>query len=82
MAAVRDIHVVVLAAGKGTRMKSQLPKVLHAISGLSLIERVVRTAAALEPRSITLVVGHGADAVRQSFEARPSVQFEIGRAHV
>ena len=44
-----DLHVVVLAAGKGTRMKSQLPKVLHKISGLTIIERVVRTAAALRP---------------------------------
>ncbi len=81
-----DIHVVVLAAGKGTRMKSQLPKVLHSISGLSLIERVVRTASALVPKSITVVVGHGAEAVRQSLEARPSVQFvtqeqQLGTGH-
>jgi bifunctional UDP-N-acetylglucosamine pyrophosphorylase/glucosamine-1-phosphate N-acetyltransferase len=55
-----------LAAGKGTRMKSQLPKVLHKIGGLSIIERVIRTAAALEPASITLVVGHGADEVKNS----------------
>ena len=61
-----DIHVVVLAAGKGTRMKSQVPKVLHRISGFSLIERVLRTADALSPASITLVVGHGADEVKRS----------------
>ena len=61
-----DIHVVVLAAGKGTRMKSQVPKVLHAISGFTLIERVLRTAEALSPASITLVVGHGANEVQQS----------------
>jgi bifunctional UDP-N-acetylglucosamine pyrophosphorylase/glucosamine-1-phosphate N-acetyltransferase len=40
----QNIHIVVLAAGKGTRMKSELPKVLHPISGLTLIERVLRTA--------------------------------------
>ncbi len=45
-------------------MKSQVPKVLHRISGFPLIERVLRTAEALEPASITLVVGHGADEVK------------------
>ena len=70
-----DTHVVVLAAGKGTRMKSQLPKVLHRIGGLTIIERVIRTAAALSPASITLVVGHGADAVKQSLAKRNRLQF-------
>lgn len=81
-----DIHVVVLAAGKGTRMKSQLPKVLHAISGLPLIERVVRTAAALQPATITIVVGHGADQVKNVLAKRPYVQFvtqeqQLGTGH-
>jgi bifunctional UDP-N-acetylglucosamine pyrophosphorylase/glucosamine-1-phosphate N-acetyltransferase len=57
---------VVLAAGKGTRMKSQLPKVLHPIAGLPVIERVLRTASALNPASINLVIGYGADALRQA----------------
>ena len=70
-----DLHVVVLAAGKGTRMKSQLPKVLHRIGGLTLIERVLRTAAALQPASITLVVGHGADEVKRSLAKRTRLQF-------
>jgi len=83
---VNDIHVVVLAAGKGTRMKSQLPKVLHGIGGLTLIERVIRTAAGLMPASITLVVGHGADEVRQSLIRRPALQFvtqeqQLGTGH-
>lgn len=83
---MNDIHVVVLAAGKGTRMKSQLPKVLHGISGLTLIERVIRTAVALMPKSITLVVGHGADAVKQSLAKRPALQFvtqdqQLGTGH-
>jgi bifunctional UDP-N-acetylglucosamine pyrophosphorylase / glucosamine-1-phosphate N-acetyltransferase len=81
-----DIHVVVLAAGKGTRMKSQRPKVLHRISGLTVIERVLRTAAALMPASITLVVGHGADEVRQSLAKRTSLKFvtqekQLGTGH-
>lgn len=62
--AVSDIHMVILAAGKGSRMKSTVPKVLHRIAGVSLIDRVLRTAAALSPASITIVVGHGADEVK------------------
>src|SRR5688572_9408911 len=83
---VSDIHVVVLAAGKGTRMKSQLPKVLHKIGGLTIIERVIRTAAALQPASITLVIGHGGDEVRRSLSKRTSLQFvtqepQLGTGH-
>jgi bifunctional UDP-N-acetylglucosamine pyrophosphorylase/glucosamine-1-phosphate N-acetyltransferase len=83
---VTDTHVVVLAAGKGTRMKSQLPKVLHQIGGLTIIERVIRTAAALSPASITLVVGHGADSVKQSLAKRNRLQFvtqeqQLGTGH-
>jgi len=84
---VTDIHVVILAAGKGTRMKSQLPKVLHTISGLSVIGRVVRTASALRPASITVVVGHGADDVKQSLlGGQTTLQFvtqeqQLGTGH-
>ena len=81
-----DLHVVILAAGKGTRMKSLLPKVLHRIGGLTVIERVVRTAAALRPASINLVVGHGAEEVKRSLAKRPSLQFvtqeqQLGTGH-
>jgi bifunctional UDP-N-acetylglucosamine pyrophosphorylase/glucosamine-1-phosphate N-acetyltransferase len=83
---VSDIHVVVLAAGKGTRMKSQLPKVLHQIGGLTLIERVIRTASEISPSSITIVVGHGADEVKQSLAGRATLQFvtqeqQLGTGH-
>ena len=61
---MNQTHVVVLAAGKGTRMKSEVPKVLHHISGLPIIEHVLRKAVALSPASITVVVGHGADQVK------------------
>ncbi len=81
-----DIHVVVLAAGKGTRMKSQVPKVLHRISGFALIERVLRTADALSPASVTLVVGHGADEVKASLASRTTLRFvtqepQLGTGH-
>jgi bifunctional UDP-N-acetylglucosamine pyrophosphorylase/glucosamine-1-phosphate N-acetyltransferase len=67
-------------------MKSQLPKVLHKISGLTIIERVLRTAAALQPKSITMVVGHGADEVKRSLGKRTSLQFvtqeqQLGTGH-
>jgi bifunctional UDP-N-acetylglucosamine pyrophosphorylase / glucosamine-1-phosphate N-acetyltransferase len=67
-------------------MKSQLPKVLHRIGGLTLVERVLRTAAALQPKSITMVVGHGAEAVQQSLAKRTRLQFvtqepQLGTGH-
>ncbi len=58
-----SIDVVVMAAGKGTRMKSQTPKVLHTIAGRALLGHVVDAAAALKPRSLVAVVGHGATKV-------------------
>ncbi len=61
-----SVEVIILAAGQGTRMKSALPKVLHTMAGLPLLEHVVRTALALAPRAIHVVVGHGADQVRQA----------------
>jgi bifunctional UDP-N-acetylglucosamine pyrophosphorylase/glucosamine-1-phosphate N-acetyltransferase len=59
-----DVHVVVLAAGKGTRMKSALTKVLHPVAGLPMIEHVLAAASRLSPQTITLVVGHQADRLR------------------
>jgi bifunctional UDP-N-acetylglucosamine pyrophosphorylase/glucosamine-1-phosphate N-acetyltransferase len=61
---LRDIHVVILAAGKGTRMKSALPKVLHRVAGLPMIDHVLRAAATLKPRTTTVVVGFGVEAMR------------------
>jgi bifunctional N-acetylglucosamine-1-phosphate-uridyltransferase/glucosamine-1-phosphate-acetyltransferase GlmU-like protein len=66
------IHVVVLAAGQGTRMKSSLPKVLHGVPGGSMLKRVIRIAEALSPETLTVVVGHGADAVRARSSGRPT----------
>lgn len=61
-----SIAVVILAAGKGTRMKSDLPKVLHCLDGRPLIEHVLQTARQLEPSEIVLVIGHQAGLVRQT----------------
>jgi bifunctional UDP-N-acetylglucosamine pyrophosphorylase/glucosamine-1-phosphate N-acetyltransferase len=68
-----DIHVVILAAGKGTRMKSQLPKVLHRACGLPLIGHVLGAARALAPRSLTVVVGHQSDRVREALATHSDV---------
>jgi bifunctional UDP-N-acetylglucosamine pyrophosphorylase / glucosamine-1-phosphate N-acetyltransferase len=70
-------HIVILAAGKGTRMKSARPKVLHKAGGLSLIEHVLRTAQALNPGSIVVIVGYGADAVRTELRERPGLEFAL-----
>ncbi len=63
MGNTRAFDVVILAAGKGTRMRSNLPKVLHRLAGTALVEHVVRTAQALKPAAIHVVYGHGGDAV-------------------
>ena len=67
--------MVVLAAGKGTRMKSARPKVLHTLAGLPMIEHVLRAADPLHAASTTLVVGHGADEVRAALAHRPQVSY-------
>lgn len=61
-----NLGVVVLAAGRGTRMRSQLPKVLHTVCGRPMVEHVVRTAAQLHPSRIAVVVGYGAEQVKQA----------------
>ena len=58
------LHVVILAAGKGTRMKSDLPKVLHAVGGEPMIARILRTASGFRPATTTVVVGHMAELVQ------------------
>ena len=72
-----DLHVVILAAGKGTRMKSARPKVLHRVAGLPMIEHVLAAATALQPRSTTLVVGHQADSVRAALLGHAAVTFVV-----
>lgn len=63
-------EVVIMAAGKGTRMKSALPKVLHRLAGRALLAHVMQCAAALQPRQTVLVTGHGATEVEAAV-ARP-----------
>lgn len=72
-----DLHVVILAAGKGTRMKSATPKVLHHLAGLSLIEHVLRTVDQLPVSTKILVVGHGADDVREALKGRTDLRYVV-----
>ncbi|WP_370389433.1 bifunctional UDP-N-acetylglucosamine diphosphorylase/glucosamine-1-phosphate N-acetyltransferase GlmU [Snodgrassella alvi] len=67
--ATSSLNIVILAAGKGTRMYSRLPKVLHEIGGISMLERVIHTAQSLNPDSISVVIGHGKELVRQRIQA-------------
>lgn len=63
---------MILAAGKGTRMKSSLPKVLHTIDGQSMINRIVQKVLSLFPENIIVVVGHQWERVRAEVESRYS----------
>ena len=59
-----DVHVVILAAGQGKRMKSSLPKVLQPIAGQPMLSHVIKAARELQPQKICVVYGHGGDQVR------------------
>ena len=77
---------MVLAAGQGTRMKSDLPKVLHKLSGLAMIDHVLDAAEALSPSTVTVVVGHKAEHIKDRLKGRESVQIvvqepQLGTAH-
>src|SRR5690606_21397617 len=61
------LHVVILAAGEGKRMKSALPKVLQPVAGRPMLAHVVATARALSPAAIHVVHGHGGGQVRAAF---------------
>ncbi|MGG4578163.1 bifunctional UDP-N-acetylglucosamine diphosphorylase/glucosamine-1-phosphate N-acetyltransferase GlmU [Alcaligenes sp. Me129] len=61
------LNIVILAAGMGKRMQSDLPKVLHPIAGKSMLAHVLDSARELEPEKVVVVVGHGAERVQQTF---------------
>ncbi|MDD2810236.1 NTP transferase domain-containing protein, partial [Rhodoferax sp.] len=68
-----------MAAGKGTRMKSKLPKVLHQLGGRALLQHVVDTAALLNARQITVITGHGATEVEAALAVNTGAagQFDL-----
>src|SRR5471030_252345 len=80
------LNVVVLAAGQGKRMHSDLPKVLHALGGRSILGRVIDTARTLGPVKIVVVYGHGGDLVRKAFAKEEGLRWaeqkeQLGTAH-
>ena len=66
----RALNIVVLAAGQGKRMHSDLPKVMHPLAGRPLLGHVLATARALEPKRLVVVYGHGGERVRRAFAAK------------
>lgn len=80
-----SLAVIILAAGKGTRMNSDLPKVLHTLAGEPLLGHVINTAKTLQAQEISVVVGHGAELVETLF-ADAGVNFvlqeeQLGTGH-
>ena len=80
------VAVAILAAGKGTRMKSSLPKVLHRLGGRTLIERVLDSCHSLTPSRRLVIVGYQAEAVKESLADQPDLEFveqreQLGTGH-
>ena len=71
------LHVVILAAGEGKRMKSALPKVLQPIAGRPMLAHVIDAARALQPAAIHVVHGHGGEAVQAAFATQPDLQWAL-----
>jgi len=63
-----SLSIIILAAGQGTRMRSGMPKVLHSLAGRPLLAHVIETARALDTADIHVVIGHGANRVRDTFQ--------------
>jgi len=68
------VDVVVMAAGKGTRMKSSMPKVLHRLGGRALLQHVIDTAAQIHARRVVVITGHGAEQVEALLQGQAHLQ--------
>src|SRR3954470_9261413 len=80
---MHDVAAIVLAAGKGTRMKSALPKVLHRIAGRSMVGHVLDNLAALKVAKTAVVIAPGMDSVAKEVAPHPTViqQAQLGTGH-
>ncbi|MGB0560759.1 MAG: bifunctional UDP-N-acetylglucosamine diphosphorylase/glucosamine-1-phosphate N-acetyltransferase GlmU [Spirulinaceae cyanobacterium] len=80
------VAVAILAAGRGTRMRSQLPKVLHPLGAKTLVERALDSCAAVNPSRELVIVGYGAEQVQAALAHRPNIEFvpqteQLGTGH-
>ncbi|AFY35137.1 bifunctional UDP-N-acetylglucosamine diphosphorylase/glucosamine-1-phosphate N-acetyltransferase GlmU [Calothrix sp. PCC 7507] len=80
------VVVAILAAGRGTRMKSNLPKVLHTLGGRSLVERVIKSVEPLSPSRQLVIVGYQAEEVKAAMQSIPRLEFveqtvQLGTGH-
>ncbi|RUO80967.1 bifunctional N-acetylglucosamine-1-phosphate uridyltransferase/glucosamine-1-phosphate acetyltransferase [Idiomarina tyrosinivorans] len=80
-----SLRVVILAAGKGTRMRSELPKVLHPVAKKAMVQHVIDCADALKPAAINLVYGHGGELLQQRIQ-HPNIEWveqaeQLGTGH-
>jgi bifunctional UDP-N-acetylglucosamine pyrophosphorylase / glucosamine-1-phosphate N-acetyltransferase len=80
------VVVAILAAGRGTRMKSHLPKVLHSLGGRSLVERVLESVQPFKPSRQMLIVGYQAVEVKTAMQSNPDLEFveqavQLGTGH-
>ncbi|VUD63896.1 Bifunctional protein GlmU [Thalassocella blandensis] len=80
------LDIIILAAGKGTRMKSDKPKVLHTLAGKPFLQHVIDRARELKASNIYIVVGHGADQVRQCIGSADDIEYieqteQLGTGH-
>ncbi|MDJ0673978.1 MAG: bifunctional UDP-N-acetylglucosamine diphosphorylase/glucosamine-1-phosphate N-acetyltransferase GlmU [Calothrix sp. MO_167.B42] len=80
------VVVAILAAGRGTRMKSEMPKVLHTLGGKSLLERVLDSVKPLSPSRQMVIVGYQAQSVQTAMESIPGLEFveqteQLGTGH-
>lgn len=80
------VAIAILAAGRGTRMKSSLPKVLHPVGGKSMVERVLDSCHLIAPQREIIVVGYGGDRIRAALAHRSNLEFaeqpeQLGTGH-
>lgn len=71
----QELEIIILAAGQGSRMKSNLPKVLHKIGGLPMLEQVINRAETLQPNKIHIVVGHKGDEIINAFGCKKHINW-------
>ena len=80
------VVVAILAAGRGTRMKSDLPKVLHSVGGRSLLQRVLDSCHSINPSQRLVIVGYQAEQVKQALQSYEGLEFveqteQLGTGH-